>query len=64
MTPVATARDGRNFFEVEAELQEAAPLRPGLRGVAKIDAGQSTIAWAWTHRLVGWLRLSLWSWGL
>ena len=64
VTPVAVARDGRNFFEVEAELAEAAALRPGLRGVAKIDAGTSSIAWSWTHRLVGWLRLSLWSWGL
>ncbi|MDB5863901.1 MAG: hypothetical protein JWO70_1707 [Betaproteobacteria bacterium] len=63
VTPVATARDGRNFFEVEAELGEAAPLRPGLRGVAKIDAGTSSIAWAWTHRLFDWMRFALWSWG-
>jgi biotin carboxyl carrier protein len=64
ITPVATARDGRNFFEVEAELSEPAPLRPGLRGVAKIEAGTSSIAWAWTHRIVDWLRLTLFSWGL
>jgi biotin carboxyl carrier protein len=64
VTPVATTREGRNFFEVEAELAEAAPLRPGLRGVAKIDAGTSSIAWAWTHRLVQWTRLTLFQWGL
>ncbi len=64
VTPVATARDGRNFFEVEAELTEAAPLRPGLRGVAKIDSGTSTLAWAWTHRLRDWARFTLWSWGM
>jgi multidrug resistance efflux pump len=64
VTPVATTREGRNFFEVEAELAEAAQLRPGLRGVAKIDAGTASIAWAWTHRLVDWMRLTLFTWGM
>jgi multidrug resistance efflux pump len=64
VTPVATAKDGRNYFEVEAELAEAAALRPGLRGVAKIDAGKGSIAWVWTHRLTDWLRLTLWTWGM
>jgi hypothetical protein len=64
VTPVATAKDGRNYFEVEAELAEAAPLRPGLRGVAKIDAGKASIAWIWTHRVIDWLRLTLWTWGM
>jgi len=41
VTPVSTNRDGRNFFEVEGELEEAsARLRPGLQGVAKIEAGR------------------------
>lgn len=64
VTPVAVARDGRNFFEVEAALEEALPaLRPGLQGVAIIDAGARPLAWIWTHRLVDWVRLTLWSWG-
>ena len=67
VTPVATLRDGRNAFEVEARLLATAParspLRPGLQGVAKIDAGQQSVAWIWTHRFVDWLRLVLWSWG-
>ena len=37
---------------------------PGLRGVAKIDAGTSSIAWSWTHRVVEWARLTLFQWGL
>ena len=65
VTPVATARDGRNFFEVEGTLVEAAPgLRPGLQGVAKIEAGSHPLAWIWTHRFIDWLRLTLWAWGL
>jgi hypothetical protein len=63
VTPVATVRDGRNAFEVEARLQAAAPLlRPGLQGVAKIDAGERSAAWIWGHRAADWLRLALWSW--
>jgi hypothetical protein len=65
VTPVATAREARNFFEVEGKLGEApAMLRPGLQGVAKIDAGNRPLAWIWTHRVIDWLRLALWSMGL
>ncbi len=64
VTPVANARDGRNAFEVEARLRGAAPpLRPGLLGVAKIDAGQRSAAWIWGHRGLDWLRLAWWTWG-
>ena len=72
VTPVSANREGRNFFEVEGELDAApagatsasARLRPGLQGVAKIDAGRRPFAWIWTHRLTDWLRLTFWSWGL
>ena len=65
VTPVTTARDGRNFYEVVGELDATAvkALRPGLEGVAKINAGDQTLAWIWTHRFVDWLRLTIWSWG-
>ena len=63
VTPVATVREGRNAFAVEARLLKAAPLlRPGLEGVAKIEAGERTAAWMLSHRAVDWLRLALWSW--
>jgi len=62
IVPVATAADARNYFEVEAELDATGqPLRPGLRGVAKIDAGQRSALWMLTHRAVAWLALALWS---
>ena len=61
---MATARDGRNFFEVEGKFAEApSALRPGLQGVAKIGAGDRALGWIWTHRLVEWVRMTLWSWG-
>jgi multidrug resistance efflux pump len=66
VTPVASAADGRNVFEVEARLDGEAPaaLRPGLEGVAKIDAGEQPLASIWGRRLAHWVRLALFSWGL
>jgi len=62
--PVAVAADGRNFFEVEAAVDTASnTLRPGLRGVAKISAGERSLLWIGTHRAVAWLRLAIWSLG-
>jgi biotin carboxyl carrier protein len=63
ITPVASAGDGRNFFEVEARVRDkSAELRPGLQGVGKVEAGSRSLLWIWTHRVYGWLRLTLWSW--
>jgi hypothetical protein len=31
-------------------------------GVAKIEAGSRSLLWILTHRVYGWLRLTLWSW--
>src|SRR5690606_14884230 len=61
IVPVATAADGRNYFEVEASLQEELPqLRPGLSGVAKVEAGSRPLGWLLTHRALDWLRLAWW----
>jgi RND family efflux transporter MFP subunit len=62
--PVAVAGDGRNFFEVEAVFaDEGNSLRPGLRGVAKVAAGEHSLLWIATHRIVEWLQITLWSLG-
>jgi multidrug resistance efflux pump len=63
ITPVASTLEGRNVFEVEAAVEDAAgQLRPGLQGVAKIDVGRRPLLWIATHRAVNWLRLAWWSW--
>ncbi len=65
VTPVSNVRDGRNVFEVEALLPSAhLDLRPGLQGIAKIDAGRRSLMWIWTHRIVDRLRILWWTWGL
>ncbi len=65
IVPVATSAEARNYFEVEATLDaKGASLRPGLSGVARIDAGDRTLWWMLTHRVFNWLRLGIWSVGL
>ncbi len=63
VTPVATAQDGKNFFRVEAVLQNASPrLRPGMEGIGKIDTGKRSLWWSLTHNFTDWLVLTLWRW--
>lgn len=63
ITPMATARDGKNFFRVEARLNQAnANLRPGMEGVGKVETGERRLWWVLAHGFTDWLRLSLWSW--
>lgn len=63
ITPVSTAKDGSNFFQVEATLENPPPhLRPGMKGVGKIEIGERKLIWIWTHRIIDWLRLWVWSW--
>ena len=65
ITPVAVTDDGRNFFRVDADLDfSVGTLRPGMRGVAKVDTGRRKLIWVWTHAVVDRLRLWLWSIGL
>ncbi|MFW5439427.1 MAG: efflux RND transporter periplasmic adaptor subunit [Methylophilaceae bacterium] len=65
ITPMATIKDGRNTFEAEAKLTNSKLyLRPGLQGVAKIEAGKRPVLWRITHRIMDWIRLTLWKWGI
>jgi RND family efflux transporter MFP subunit len=65
ITPMATVKDGQNVYEVEATLTDKALyLRPGLQGVAKIAAGEKPIIWSLSHRIIDWLKLTLWKWGI
>lgn len=63
VTPVTEARDGGNFFRVEAELTDvSARIRPGMEGVAKVEIDERNLFWIWTYPLWQWIRLKLWSW--
>jgi hypothetical protein len=63
ITPMATTLEGRNVFEVEAELtQHSAHLRPGLAGHARIHVGQRPLLVGWLMRGADRARTAWWSW--
>jgi RND family efflux transporter MFP subunit len=63
ITPVNTAREGKNFFRVEAQLDATGPrLRPGMEGVAKVNVDERHLFVIWTRELTNWIRVKLWSW--
>ena len=63
ITPISTAQEGRNYFRVEARLDQATTrLRPGMEGVGKVEVGDRKLIWIWTHSLVEWLQLASWRW--
>lgn len=63
ITAIAEADNKKNIFRVEASLDhDPKLLRPGMEGVGKITAGRRSLLWIWTHELVDWLRLWVWSW--
>jgi RND family efflux transporter MFP subunit len=61
--PVASVHEGRNVFPVEARVEQGTSgLRPGMAGVAKIEAGHERLSWIWTRRAFDALRLWAWGW--
>jgi len=63
ITPVSTAKEGRNYFRVEGQLDQASDrLRPGMEGIGKITIDRRKLIWVWTHRAVDWFRLQMWRW--
>jgi len=63
ITPVSTAREGRNYFKVEAKLDQTPDrLRPGMEGVGKVVADRRLLVWIWTRQAIDWVRLKLWAW--
>jgi len=63
VTPVSTAREGRNYFRVEAQLDRTPDrLRPGMEGVGKIAVGRRSLIWIWTRQAIDWVRLKVWTW--
>jgi len=63
ITPVSVVEEGRNFFRVEARVKGGIDkLRPGMEGVGKIQVERRKLGWIWTHKIVHWLRMWVWSW--
>jgi multidrug resistance efflux pump len=63
ITPVSTARDGRNYFRVEARLEQPLTrLQPGMEGVGKIAIDARRLVWIWLRTPIDWGRLAFWTW--
>jgi multidrug resistance efflux pump len=63
ITPITKAEDGRNYFRVEAHLQQIDnSLRPGMEGVGKVDIDRRKLIGIWARDFVEWLQLTLWKW--
>ena len=63
VTPVSAAREGRNYFRVEARLDRTSErLRPGMEGVGKIAVDEQLLVWIWTRSAIDWIHLTLWTW--
>lgn len=59
--PVAEVDEQRNVFRVRVRLTESpAWMRPGMEGVAKVDADRRSYGYIWTRELVNWVRMKLW----
>jgi hypothetical protein len=60
--PSAVEKEGVNLFAARARIEspQAGWWRPGLSGVAKINAGERSLLWIISHRTVDFLRLKLW----
>lgn len=63
VVPVAVSSGKRNFFRVEASLDEqVSVLRPGMQGVAKVEMGRRSLLWILCHTMVD--RIRLWAWSV
>lgn len=63
ITPIAEQSEGRNFFRVEAHLDEAGDrLRPSMKGVGKTDVEPRLLIDIWTRKFIEWARLAVWRW--
>ncbi len=59
---VAVPKEEGNVFVVRAQLAGATESwwRPGMTGVARLEAGSRSLFWILTHRTLDFLRLRLW----
>ena len=62
--PAAVVKEKGNVFIVHGELNHSISQpkwwRPGMTGVAKLNAGKKTLLWIFTHRTIDFLRLKFW----
>lgn len=60
--PSAVSTQNDNVFLARSIITDTVPqwFRPGMTGIAKINAGQRTLLWIISHQTIDFLRLKLW----
>ncbi len=59
--PSAVSEQDGSVFILRGSMAEGADwLRPGMTGIAKVEAGKRSLLWMATHRLIDFLRMKLW----
>ncbi len=60
--PAAQTKEGGNVFVVRCELLQTNEMwwRPGMSGIAKLDAGKRNVLWIFTHKTIDYLRMFFW----
>ena len=63
ITALSVQKDGRNFFQVEAGLDDPSErLRPGMEGIAKTAVDRRLLISSYTGKMLDWAYLTLWRW--
>ena len=63
ITPISSAKEGLNYFEVEARPESVSErFRPGMEGVGKIYVDRRKLISIWTRNMWEWFILWKWSW--
>ncbi|WP_375173686.1 HlyD family efflux transporter periplasmic adaptor subunit [Pseudooceanicola sp.] len=63
ITPRLDAKDGKNIAMIEGRLLETSPqIRPGMRGIAKVDVEERLLIRVWAQPMIDWIRLAIWRW--
>lgn len=61
ITPITTAREGLNYFRVEAKPSIVVDrLRPGMEGIGKIYVDRRNLFSIWTKSMREWFKLKIW----
>ncbi len=59
--PVASQREGKNVFLVEASAEfQGDWVRAGMRGMARVEIGPRPVWWVLLHSPIDYLRIKLW----
>lgn len=59
--PVGEVREGDNAFRVVAEVEQSRGwMRPGVEGLARLEAGRAPYGWLILRDAVNWVRQKLW----